>query len=42
MKKFLLIMAGILIVFSLAACGQKSQEDVEKSLNKKVTQMKSY
>ena len=42
MKRFLLIMAGILIVFSLAACGQKSQEDVEKSLNKKVTQMKSY
>ncbi|MGN1401915.1 MAG: outer membrane lipoprotein carrier protein LolA [Bacillus sp. (in: firmicutes)] len=42
MRKLLLLITSVMIVFSLAACGQKSQEDVVQSLSKKVEQMKSY
>lgn len=42
MRKLLVTIASVLIVLALAACGQKSQEDVVQSLNKKVEQMKSY
>lgn len=42
MKKFLVILASVMLILSLVACGQKSKEDVVQSLNKKVEQMKSY
>ncbi|WP_019244127.1 MULTISPECIES: LolA family protein [Bacillus] len=42
MKKLFVLVTSILLLLSLAACGQKSQEDVVKSLNKKVAEMKSY
>ena len=43
MKKSLtLLLVGLLMVFSLAGCGEKSQEDVMNALEKKMEEMKSY
>ncbi|PLS15896.1 DUF4367 domain-containing protein [Bacillus sp. M6-12] len=42
MKKFLVLFAGILMVLALAACGQKSQEDVVSALDEKLSEMKGY
>jgi len=42
MKKLLLLVVSILVIALLSACGQKSQEDVVQSLNKKMEEMKSY
>ncbi|HET7626912.1 MAG TPA: outer membrane lipoprotein carrier protein LolA [Bacillales bacterium] len=41
-KTFSLLMTGILLIMALAACGQKSQEDVTDSLRKKLDHLKSY
>jgi len=37
-----LLLAGLLAILVLSACGAKSQADVTKELNKKVEEMKSY
>ncbi|WP_050613773.1 LolA family protein [Bacillus testis] len=42
MKKTIVLFVSLILVLSLAACGQKSKEDVVKSLNDKVSDMKSY
>ncbi|MBD3109694.1 outer membrane lipoprotein carrier protein LolA [Bacillus sp. AGMB 02131] len=42
MKKLLLLAVSIFVIAVLSACGQKSQEDVVQSLNKKMEEMKSY
>jgi outer membrane lipoprotein-sorting protein len=41
-KKLLLLFVGLMVVFSLAACGSKTQEDVVKDLSKKVEEIKGY
>jgi outer membrane lipoprotein-sorting protein len=41
-KKLFLLITGILVIFSLAACGSKSQEDVVKELNGKLGDLTSY
>ena len=42
MKKLLFLAVSIFVIAMLSACGQKSQEDVVQSLNKKMEEMKSY
>ncbi|MDQ0155655.1 LolA family protein [Robertmurraya andreesenii] len=43
MKKWIvLLLAGLMVVFALSACGSKSQEDVVKDLNKKLEDLKGY
>ncbi|MFS0784397.1 LolA family protein [Bacillus sp. 1P06AnD] len=42
MKKGIVLLVSLILILSLAACGQKSKEDVVKSLNEKVSDMKSY
>ncbi|WP_419882735.1 LolA family protein [Peribacillus sp. B-H-3] len=42
MKKVLVLFTGLLLVFALSGCGQKSQEDVVSALNEKLTDMKGY
>jgi outer membrane lipoprotein-sorting protein len=41
-KKLLLLLAGLMVILALTACGSKSQEDVVKELNSKVEEMKGY
>jgi outer membrane lipoprotein-sorting protein len=41
-KKLLLLMAALVVVFSLAACGSKSQDDVVKELNGKLGDLSNY
>lgn len=41
-KRFLLLITGLMVIFVLAACGTKSQDDVVKELDKKLSDMKSY
>lgn len=41
-KRFTLLFIGMLTIMALAACGQKSKEDVVEDLEKQVKQMKSY
>jgi outer membrane lipoprotein-sorting protein len=41
-KRLLLLITGLLVIFSLAACGSKSQEDVVKELNGKLGDLTSY
>ncbi|PLT27960.1 LolA family protein [Peribacillus deserti] len=42
MKKWLFVVAGLLMMVALSACGAKSQEDVVSALNEKVSEMKGY
>lgn len=37
-----MLLAGLLVVIALSACGTKSQGDVTKELNKKLEEVKSY
>jgi outer membrane lipoprotein-sorting protein len=39
---FLLLLAGLMVVFALSACGSKSQEAVVKDLNGKLEDLKGY
>jgi outer membrane lipoprotein-sorting protein len=41
-RKWLMLLAGLLIVIALSACGTKSQEDVTKELSGKLEEIKSY
>ncbi|MEH7418088.1 outer membrane lipoprotein carrier protein LolA [Neobacillus drentensis] len=41
-KKFLLLMTGLMVIFLLAACGSKSQDDVVKELRSKQSDLTSY
>ncbi|MBP2243241.1 outer membrane lipoprotein-sorting protein [Cytobacillus eiseniae] len=41
-RKWLLLLAGLLVVVALSACGTKSQGDVTKELNKNLENLKSY
>ncbi len=41
-KKLLLLMSGLIVIFVLAACGSKSQDDVVKELNGKLDDLSSY
>lgn len=41
-RKWLTLLAGLLVVVALSACGAKSQSDVTKELNKKLGEIKSY
>ena len=41
-KKWLLLMTGLMVIFLLAACGSKSQDDVVKSLKSKQGDLSSY
>jgi outer membrane lipoprotein-sorting protein len=41
-KKLWLIISGLMVIFLLAACGSKSQEDVVKALNNKLGDLKGY
>ncbi|MGJ7913446.1 DUF4367 domain-containing protein [Neobacillus sp. LXY-1] len=41
-KKLLLLMTGLMVIFVLAACGSKSQQDVVKELNGKLDDLTSY
>ena len=41
-KRFLLLLAGMMAIFILTACGTKSQEDVVKDLNKQLEELKGY
>ena len=41
-KKLSLIISGLMVIFLLAACGSKSQEDVVKALNSKLGDLKGY
>lgn len=41
-KKWLLLMTGLIVIFLLAACGTKSQEDVVKELNGKLGDLSGY
>lgn len=41
-RKWLMLLAGLLIVIALSACGTKSQGDVTKELNRKLEEIKSY
>lgn len=43
MKKwYVLLLAGLMVVFALSACGSKSQEDVVKDLSGKLEDLKGY
>lgn len=43
MKKwYVLLLAGLMVIFALSACGTKSQEDVVKELNGKLDDLKGY
>lgn len=42
MKKFLMLLAGLLVVVALSACGAKSQKDVVKELDNKLEDLKGY
>lgn len=41
-KNWLLLLAGLMLVFVLAACGTKTQEDVVKDLDGKLAKLSSY
>ncbi|WP_251555304.1 LolA family protein [Neobacillus muris] len=41
-KKFVWIITGLMVIFVLAACGSKSQEDVVKELEGKLDDLTSY
>ncbi|MBM4765388.1 outer membrane lipoprotein carrier protein LolA [Bacillus sp. B15-48] len=41
-NKLLLLLAGVMVVFVLAACGAKSHESVVKDLDRTLTELKSY
>lgn len=41
-NKFLLLLAGVMILLVLAACGAKSQETVVKDLDETLSELKSY
>lgn len=41
-KKLLMLLAGLMVVFALSACGSKSQEDVVKELGNKLEDIKGY
>lgn len=41
-KKWFMLLAGLLVVLALSACGTKSQEDVVKDLNNKLEDIKGY
>ncbi|MDA1477789.1 LolA family protein [Bacillus changyiensis] len=41
-KSFVLLLTGLLVVFMLSACGQKSQEDIVTGLDKKAKEYTSY
>jgi outer membrane lipoprotein-sorting protein len=41
-RKLFLLFAGLMVIFVLAACGSKSQEDVVKELNSKLGDLNSY
>jgi outer membrane lipoprotein-sorting protein len=41
-KKFLLLITGLMVMFVLAACGSKSQDDVVKELTGKQSDLTSY
>ena len=41
-KKLVLLMTGLMVIFLLAACGSKSQDDVVKELNGKLGDLSSY
>ncbi|PLR81111.1 DUF4367 domain-containing protein [Bacillus canaveralius] len=41
-KKWLLLLAGLMVIFVLSACGSKTQEDVVQELNGKFEEMKGY
>jgi outer membrane lipoprotein-sorting protein len=41
-KKLMLLVSGLLVIFILAACGSKSQEDVVKELNSKLGDLSGY
>lgn len=41
-KKWFMLLAGLLVVLALSACGSKTQEDVVKDLNKKLEDVKGY
>jgi len=41
-KKFLLLITGLMVIFVLAACGSKSQDDVVKELRSKQSDLTSY
>lgn len=41
-KKLLLILTGLMVIFVLSACGTKSQDDVVKALNGKLSDLSSY
>lgn len=41
-KNWFLLLAGLLVVLALSACGSKTQEDVVKDLDKKLEDVKGY
>ncbi|MBT2689203.1 outer membrane lipoprotein carrier protein LolA [Bacillus sp. ISL-47] len=41
-KKLLMLLAGLMVVFALSACGSKSQDDVVKELGNKLEDIKGY
>lgn len=41
-KRFILLLAGLMVIFALSACGTKSQEDVVSDLNKRLEELKGY
>lgn len=41
-KRLLLLLAGLMVIFALAACGTKSQESVVKELDGTLSELKSY
>ncbi|RYI25673.1 outer membrane lipoprotein carrier protein LolA [Bacillus infantis] len=41
-KRLFMLLAGLLAIFALTACGTKSQEDVVKELGGKVEELKGY
>ena len=41
-KKLLLLITGLMVIFVLAACGSKSQDDVVKELNGKLNDLTGY
>lgn len=41
-KNLFFVLFGLILVFALTGCGEKSQEDVVKALDKKVEQMSGY
>jgi outer membrane lipoprotein-sorting protein len=41
-KKWFMLLAGLLVILALSACGSKTQEDVVKDLDKKLEDVKGY